>query len=464
MASSARSRTTRVAAFIAFAVVSACVDPVDTEAPDPVLRAGKGAGGGGSTATGPTVTSTSPNSSVRNVTLDVRVLGSGFDQGTSAQWAIDGVPSSKVMTNSTRYVSSTEVVANITVAADADVTLYDVIVTTSSGKPGIGTEEFEVVIEQSQLPTLGGSSGDAYEVNDQGVIVGTATDRSADRNGTRYPVRWDFVGGKWTITRLAAVASKDAVARDVNNSNWIVGFSEGRAKVWLPGGSTVDLGPGCAMGINSAGTVIGVLVTSDGQQGVVWTRNGSGWNAPQILPKSLLPASFGAWPVCGYEQLKDINDSGTIVGVTPALGDQPTAWVPATSVGPWGEPVFPAGGPAGAYVNGGARVINESGVIVATTQPDFTPRLLLADGTEQPVSKSGPAWPAGFSFGINKAGDIVARDNGMGVWLLHRGASQWTKLHRTFGGEVRDISDAIAGQPMRIVGRLSGKPTVWTLR
>jgi TolB protein len=93
---------------------------------------------------GPTVSSTNPSEAPQDTTLDVRVLGSGFDQGSRAEWALAGVPSPKVITNSTRFVSSKELIANIRIALDADTVLYDVLVTTSRGKKGIGTELFRV--------------------------------------------------------------------------------------------------------------------------------------------------------------------------------------------------------------------------------------------------------------------------------------------------------------------------------
>jgi len=103
---------------------------------------------------GPTVNSADPASSAQDTTLDVRVLGSGFDNGSRADWAIDGVTSpANVRTNSTRYVSGTELVANITVSATAPLVLYDIIVTTLLGKKGIGAEKFEVVPRGNQQPT-----------------------------------------------------------------------------------------------------------------------------------------------------------------------------------------------------------------------------------------------------------------------------------------------------------------------
>jgi TolB protein len=98
----------------------------------------------GGASGGVTVTATDPNDAAQDTTLDVVVSGSGFDRGSSAAWAIAGVPSSKIRTNATRYVSSKQLVANITIALDADTVLYDVMVTTSRGKKGIGTELFRV--------------------------------------------------------------------------------------------------------------------------------------------------------------------------------------------------------------------------------------------------------------------------------------------------------------------------------
>src|SRR5689334_20697422 len=83
----------------------------------------------------PTVTSTDPDSATPNVTLDVHVLGAGYDRGSRATWALNGdtaFATTKIKTNSIRYVSSTEIVANITISADASLASYDIVVVTSS--------------------------------------------------------------------------------------------------------------------------------------------------------------------------------------------------------------------------------------------------------------------------------------------------------------------------------------------
>ena len=64
-------------------------------------------------ATGaPTVSSTEPSHGRQGtVALDVRILGRGFDATARASWQKNGQIYSKIVVNSTRYVSSTELVA-----------------------------------------------------------------------------------------------------------------------------------------------------------------------------------------------------------------------------------------------------------------------------------------------------------------------------------------------------------------
>lgn len=130
----------RTAVTVAAAILAAACSDQQATGPRPEFAPGGGGGGGG----GPTVTATDPTYAPQDTTLDVRVLGSGFDRGSRADFALGGVVGPKVRTNSTRFVSSKELVANVTIALDAETGLYDAIVTTSTGKKGIGTEMFEV--------------------------------------------------------------------------------------------------------------------------------------------------------------------------------------------------------------------------------------------------------------------------------------------------------------------------------
>ena len=426
------------------------------------------------------VSGVEPDSAVRNTTLDVRIRGSGFDSGSEVRWLLGGTPTDQIVTNSTTYVNSQVIVANITISAEADPALYDVEVTsTKGGKPGIGTESFEVLVEQESLPTLSGGSGVAFAINDESVIVGAATDRRSDRGNSydwqnpapRYPVKWTLSGGRWTITRLATSASQFAAAYAINDAGFIAGSVRGRATVWLPEGGTVDLGPGCATGINASGTVIGMLMTSEGQQGVVWTRNNSGWNAPHFLDESLIPKSWGAWPLCGFITVSAINDAGIIVGTGPY--NEPVKWLPQGAGGPWSSIVYLGGSQ---YVNGAAYGINDRGDIIGTGD-GVVPRVWLASGEEIDLAPYGTE--SGFGTGINdsEVPDVVARAMNMNSpFAVVSGSAadiplsrrSMRPISRRFGWTSEngafDINNATLAHPMRIVGAVENKPMVWTIR
>ena len=117
---------------------------------------------------GPTVTSTNPSFGDRGTTLDVHVIGSGFTADAQATWLLHGnADPAHVRTNSTTVVSSTEVVANITIASDADLAYWDVQVALRGGKNGVGTESFEVTTAQPL-----GAATFVQDMNDLGQIVG----------------------------------------------------------------------------------------------------------------------------------------------------------------------------------------------------------------------------------------------------------------------------------------------------
>ena len=107
-------------------------------------RYGISAGRAAST-TDMTVSSAMPDSATQDTTLDVIINGSGFVSGTAANWALAGFQDpAQVRTNSTRYVNSRQLVANITISASATAAKWDIVVTAEGKKGGIGTESFAV--------------------------------------------------------------------------------------------------------------------------------------------------------------------------------------------------------------------------------------------------------------------------------------------------------------------------------
>ena len=139
-------RSRMVVAAIAFGiavVVGDCTDPTATRT-EPVIVGGVSLRA--ASTSGVTVTSAVPSNGLAATTVDVTINGSGFDKGSTATFPLNGVVDPRVNVNSTRYIKSTQLVANVTIAPDAPAVAYDVDVTTASGKKGIGTEMFTVKV------------------------------------------------------------------------------------------------------------------------------------------------------------------------------------------------------------------------------------------------------------------------------------------------------------------------------
>ena len=119
------------------------------------------------------VSSASPAFGDQGATVDVHLFGSGFAPGAQATWLLNGVADNHVHTNSTTYISASELVANITIAGDAQLAFWDVQVSLSSGKNGVGSDCFEV----TSAEVLGTTGGDVnvYGISEQLQVAGYAT-------------------------------------------------------------------------------------------------------------------------------------------------------------------------------------------------------------------------------------------------------------------------------------------------
>lgn len=203
--------------------------------------------GGGKPSGEPSVTAvTPPYGHQGEVALDVTIDGSGFEPGAEATWERGGVVEAKITVHATRFVSATQVVANISIASDAEIAFYDVAVTNPSRKKGISTESFEVT-QATSIGTLGGNT----------------------------------------------------LARGVNDAVEITGYSvvgtQTHALYWSAGTGIVDLGVGQGYEIDEAGTTI---VGSAAGHAAVWTTNGpAGWSAAQALPRSVTSSESHAFAI-----------------------------------------------------------------------------------------------------------------------------------------------------------------------
>jgi len=205
-------------------VIGSCAE--DTAGPSPretpVFKPGGVPGGGPAKEADPVVAAVDPDSASQDTTIDVLVLGEGFDEGSEATWLIDELPDplDRIHTNRTTYVNPKRLIANITIAADAETTLYDVEVKTSKGRKGVGIEVFRVKVKAEPIPveaTLRGDEGDRVQSDDLGSYAA-----EIDENGnlfldarvaTERQICLDFAG-------LAGAPSPDAFC----DNAWITTF------------------------------------------------------------------------------------------------------------------------------------------------------------------------------------------------------------------------------------------------
>ena len=251
------------------------------------------------------------------------------------------------MIRSTSYLRSLPTAALLLLGAcsASDMTLMTGVAPDDLAMAAKGTS---AGITATRLPSLGKGSTEAFDVNDNGVIVGT----SKDATGVSRPVRWTKIGGSWAITAFTGAG----VAEAINVYGVAAGHGDSRALAWRADGSQVDLGPGRASGINKHGVIIGVS-NAPSQGPAAWWPEGSGWSGPLMLPK--LPGG-------GWAEAFGISDNNVAVGhAFDAAGEERAVrWTYDSATGRWSEPTVLFG------LNGNtATGINANGSIVGSSPP-----------------------------------------------------------------------------------------------
>ena len=361
-------------------------------------------------AAGPTVTSTQPLEAPRDTTLDVQVNGSGFDNGSKASFELNGVLDSRVRVNSTRYVKPTQVVANVTIAADAVTDKYDVVVVTSTAKKGIGTDLFTVLLAGTMsIPGL--TDPEAWDVNSSGVAVGGGRSGLSCSSGG---FTWSRASGGFVLP--APVGWCNASPRVVNDAGLMAGTVSTAAGVssfqvvrWTPNGPgtwRLDVLPRPASnlvlltvhGVTQAGSIVSAWKNPDGTwDSWVW-RDAAGW---QLLAKP----SGATW--CSTEAM---NEAEQVTGFCNGAGGSATYWASPTSSAFRLPPL--AGG-----LSNKASAINNLGVIVGSSgvggvvhaqrwRPDGSGGWIVEDLNA-----------LGNAIGVNNDGAIVGVNNGVAFYI-----------------------------------------------
>jgi probable HAF family extracellular repeat protein len=427
-------------------IVSSCSTEAPTSPAVPI-DAAKAA------TTGPTVTSTDPPNAPQNTTLDVRVLGTGYDRGSRALWALDGdtaLAVTKVKTNTTRYVSAKELIANITIAPDASLDRYDIVAITSSGKKGIGIERFTVTPELT-VTLIGPAKGgvQAEDVNDQGWVVGnTGTIGISPRRAFIW-IPTQPRGTTGTFQDLGTFGGPTASAMAINNSGHVVGNAAtaggGLPYLWTKTAGMQDLGldplwtSAGALDINEVGQVAGIAQTVGGARIALWNVRVDAAGVVQVLSRE----TIGTLPDGGSSAVFAINNMGQLAGWVTYSASTPNhavVWTPSPS----GWTMEDLGLLPGDY-GSGAYGMNDLGQVVGWSRPQQgcvhaalwttqNGKLTGARALEALGGCSAEGWA------INNQSQIVGR-------LANSGrleATMWT-----LAGDASTAS-------IRILGRLSG--------
>src|SRR5687767_12872897 len=162
----------------------------------------------------------------------------------------------------------------------------------------------------TDLGTLGGLSAQAFDINEAGDIVGSATNSALRLRA--------FVWRNGSMTDLGTIGGNHSEAVAISDTGHVVGRSQTstskyHAILWS-GGTTTDLTPSSdyavAYGVNDIGQVVGSI---DNWQGFVW-HNGVRTDLGDL----------GG----GCSHAADIDDTGQIVGTScpPAVPGHATLW------------------------------------------------------------------------------------------------------------------------------------------
>jgi hypothetical protein len=406
----------------------------------------------GKSATSLAITSVTPPFGDQGTTIDVHVFGSGFTAGAEATWLLHGAADpAHVHTNRTTVVSSTELVANITIAGDATLDFWDVQVALAGGKNGVGSEVFEVTSAQilgsgTNLANVRGMSGDQQVVGYTSGNGGIAFVYNDDAGMVSLDL-----GQAWTIDPLGTLVG----GRDANfvATAWV----RQSPSIW-----TAEQLPRLPFSVG--GNVLGAARTADGillvsgfddsatskkpnapqfNRPVVWQRVGGTWSTPQRYTLPAGSVKGAAHSINGLGQVAGRVDGGP----TGAVWENPT-----TSTRLDGTP---------SLINAaGTLIVGEKAIATSgsgpTTIPVYwwrNPSTGLWDGTAKPLpSLAGASCITGTVRGLNSAGILV------GSSCNAAGRTQATVWRLDLSGELPVLVAGPIGLPGLGTGPKSSAP------
>jgi len=392
------------------------------------------------------VSAVDPAEGEQGETLEVRIFGEGFDDGVVATWERAGVPDQLIAVQRLVVVSDTELLATISIAREADVAAYDVVVSRNR-KRGIGSEiqkatavaAFRVTefIPSLVATVVQGDLTFGTGINDLGWMVGTHTGGHANMNNPPRATYWTPNGA---INQFGG-HGRMSEATGINNRGWIVGWDTGL------GGDPEDpdnriagfiyedrfmirlLPPEAfvthtfAHAINDAGTIVGKAGFGLDDVPVVWHRRPDGtYGAGTFLP----PRPEQTWGEGDWiGRAVAINGRGDIAGTIQNRREPrviPVLWRARP------DATYEAPMELGEH-SGFARGINDAGWVVGElTSKDHSPVLIAVLWHPDDYSKSIELG-SGYAFDVNNSGWVAGGGS-------HRTGQVWSLNQR---GEVMAV-------------------------
>jgi len=181
------------------------------------------------------VDSADPAFTAQGTTLNVTIRGRGFSPGAASRFLITGTADTgRVTVNSTTFISSTTLVANVTAADDAVVSLYDIDVT-ANGRTGKGIEKFTVQRKSQDdgLQPIVLSPPEGCDATASVLQLWRMND-GHDLPSVRFPANFDacpqaagvpylWVGTRWEQLDLLP-GMTNGTAMDVSANGTVVGY------------------------------------------------------------------------------------------------------------------------------------------------------------------------------------------------------------------------------------------------
>jgi len=208
------------------------------------------------TAAAPTVSSTSPNNRPQGSTTDVSVIGTNFFPGAVASFSGTGIT-----VNSTTFVDTSHVTANITISPTATVGLRNVTVTNTDSQADTCTGCFSVTLPAPAISSVSPTSGHQGTTIDvtvtgsnfvSGATV-TFSGTGITKNSTTFTDS-SHITVNITISPSATVSSRDVTVTNPDaQSDTCVGCFD----VLLPAPTATSVSPTSG----HRGTTIDVIVT-----------------------------------------------------------------------------------------------------------------------------------------------------------------------------------------------------------